>query len=60
MLPENLPLPSPKVGAWLIGGSMHVIHFFVRIHQNSQIPDDEVSWEDLYSESRGNSWFDWV
>ncbi|KAH8833620.1 hypothetical protein DL96DRAFT_1703270 [Flagelloscypha sp. PMI_526] len=38
---------------------MHFIHFCVRVHQISQVPDSDVGWEDMYHEGGGLSWFDW-
>ena len=60
MFPHNVPLPDPKPAAWIIGGAMHVTNLFVRISQSRQVAEEEMPWADLYSESRGTSWFDWV
>ena len=60
MFPHNVPLPDPKPAAWIIGGAMHVTNLFVRISQSRQVAEEEMPWADLYNESRGTSWFDWV
>lgn len=39
---------------------MHTINFLIRISQNRRVVEEELPWADLYSESRGTSWFDWV
>ncbi|KAL5529026.1 hypothetical protein ACEPAG_5000 [Sanghuangporus baumii] len=60
MFPHNIPLPDPKPSAWIIGGAMHAINLFVRISQGRQVAEEELPWADLYSETRGTSWFDWT
>lgn len=60
MFPDNLPLPEPKTSAWLLGGTMHFLHLIVRISQIRQVPDSDVGWEEMYRESEGTPWFDWV
>lgn len=57
--PNNLPLPQPRKLAIIIGASMHIIHFSVRIVQISKIPEADLGWEDMYREEKA-SWFDWV
>ncbi|KAH8117574.1 hypothetical protein DFH11DRAFT_1504795 [Phellopilus nigrolimitatus] len=60
MFPHNIPLPESKKSAWILGGLMHTINFFIRISQNRKVVEEELPWADLYSESRGTSWFDWT
>jgi hypothetical protein len=60
MFPANVPLPKPQTSAWIIGGSLHFLHFCVRVTQIRQVPDSDLGWEDLYHEGEGHSWFDWV
>ena len=60
LFPHNVPLPHSETSARIIGGFMHLVHLIIRIYQLRKIPEDELNWEDLYSESRGSSWFDWV
>ena len=57
--PNNLPLPQPRKLAVIIGTSMHILHFSVRIFQMSQVPSSSLGWEDMYQEDE-SSWFDWV
>lgn len=58
--PQNIPLPAPTTSASIIGGSMHVLHMFIRISQIRKVPDSDLGWEDMYREGEGESWFDWV
>lgn len=60
MFPDNIPLPEPRTSAWLLGGTMHFLHLIVRISQVRKVPDADAGWEDMYRESEGSSWFDWV
>lgn len=60
LFPHNVPLPTPTKSAILLGGFMHFIHLCIRFTQVSKVPDSELGWEDLYGESEGISWFDWV
>ncbi|KAK7014857.1 hypothetical protein R3P38DRAFT_2997999 [Favolaschia claudopus] len=60
MFPANVPLPKPQTSAWIIGGSLHFLHFCVRVSQIRQVPDSDLGWEDLYHEGEGHSWFDWT
>ncbi|KAI0062258.1 hypothetical protein BV25DRAFT_1885488 [Artomyces pyxidatus] len=60
IFPHNVPLPAPKTSAWLIGGIMHLIHFYVRISQLREVPDSDLGWEDMYREDNNLSWFDWT
>ena len=60
MFPHNVPLPEPRISAWLLGGGMHLLHLMVRISQVNDVPDSDSGWEDMYREHEGSSWFDWV
>jgi hypothetical protein len=60
IFPNNVPLPAPKTSACLIGGTLHFIHFCIRVSQIRTIPDSDVGWEDMYREDNNVAWFDWV
>jgi hypothetical protein len=60
MFPDNIPLPSNKSSARLIGGAMHFLHLCIRIHQIQKVPDSDLGWEDMYREGESDSWFNWV
>lgn len=60
MFPANVPLPKPQTSAWIVGGTLHFIHFCVRVDQIRKIPDSDLGWEDMFHEGEGLSWFDWV
>ncbi|KAJ7582702.1 hypothetical protein C8J56DRAFT_227715 [Mycena floridula] len=60
VFPNNVPLPTPKTSAFILGGLLHFIHLCVRIRQTSQVPDSDLGWEDMYHEDQGKSWFDWT
>ncbi|KAH9997268.1 hypothetical protein BJV77DRAFT_1065334 [Russula vinacea] len=60
IFPNNVPLPAPKTSACLIGGTLHFIHFCIRVSQIRSIPDSDVGWEDMYREDNNVAWFDWV
>ncbi|TFY71200.1 hypothetical protein EVG20_g1812 [Dentipellis fragilis] len=60
IFPHNLPLPESKTSAYIIGGLMHLINFYVRVTQVSDIPDSDIGWEDMYREDNNVSWFDWT
>jgi hypothetical protein len=49
-----VPLPNPKTTARIIGGSIHIIHFFLMASR-----DSEEGWDALAGTNR-SSWFDWV
>ncbi|KAJ7632629.1 hypothetical protein FB45DRAFT_912982 [Roridomyces roridus] len=51
---------QPRTSAWIIGGTMHFIHFCLRVNQMRKISDADLGWEDLYQEDSGQSWFDWT
>jgi hypothetical protein len=58
LFPDNLPMPAQKKSAWIIGSTMHLLHFIVRVSQIRKISAVEPEWGDLYNE--GDPWFDWV
>lgn len=60
LFPHNLPLPSSKTSARIIGSAMHFLHLCTRISQINKVPDSDVGWEDMYHEGEGTPWFDWV
>jgi len=60
IFPNNVPLPTPRTSAYLIGGTLHLIHFCVRISQIRSIPDSDVGWEDMYREDNNVAWLDWT
>ncbi|KAI0306568.1 hypothetical protein B0F90DRAFT_1808237 [Multifurca ochricompacta] len=60
IFPNNVPLPPPKISAYLIGGILHIIHFCIRITQIRSIPDSDIGWEDMYREDNNVAWFDWT
>ncbi|KAL9715157.1 hypothetical protein Ac2012v2_001817 [Leucoagaricus gongylophorus] len=60
LFPNNLPLPTPKSLARLLGGIMHLLHLCARISQVRKVPASDIGWEDMYHEGEGNSWFDWT
>ncbi|KAI0302043.1 hypothetical protein BC826DRAFT_1089859 [Russula brevipes] len=60
IFPNNLPLPAPKTLAYLIGGTLHLIHFSIRVSQIRSIPDSDIGWEDMYREDNNVAWFDWT
>ena len=60
LFPNNVPLPAPKTSACLIGGTLHFVHFCVRVSQIRSIPESDVGWEDMYREDNNVAWFDWV
>lgn len=60
LFPNNVPLPTARKAAWILGGMLHVIHFVVRVCQIRKVPDSDLGWEDLYHEGEGEAWFDWT
>ena len=60
IFPHNVPLPTPKTSAWLVGGTLHLVHFCVRTAQLRTVPEADLGWEDMYREDNNVSWFDWV
>ncbi|KAN0118038.1 hypothetical protein V8E52_005625 [Russula decolorans] len=57
---SNVPLPAPKTLACLIGGTLHFIHFCIRVSQNRSISESDVGREDMYREDNNVAWFDWT
>ncbi|GJE90907.1 DUF2418 domain-containing protein [Phanerochaete sordida] len=60
LFPNNIPLPTARKAAWILGGLLHAMHFIVRVWQIRKVPDSDLGWEDLYHEEEGESWFDWT
>lgn len=60
LFPHNVPLPAPKTSAWLVGASMHLLHFCVRVARVRATSESDLGWEDLYWERTQQSWFDWT
>ncbi|KAI0256704.1 hypothetical protein BJV78DRAFT_1116940 [Lactifluus subvellereus] len=60
IFPNNVPLPAPKTSACLIGGTLHFIHFCIRVSQIRSVPDSDIGWEDMYREDNNVAWFDWT
>ncbi|KAF8636559.1 hypothetical protein AX17_003371 [Amanita inopinata Kibby_2008] len=60
LFPHNVPLPSAKTSAHIIGSAMHFSHFCIRVSQIRSVPDSDLGWEDMYQEGESNSWFDWT
>lgn len=54
LFPHNVPLPTPKSSARIIGGVIHAIHALILATR-----DSEEAWDKL-SDNRQTSWFDWV
>ncbi|KAH9484263.1 Meiotically up-regulated gene 154 protein [Psilocybe cubensis] len=54
IFPQNVPLPTPKTTARIIGGAIHVAHFLILARN-----DNEENW-DLVSGTKQSSWFDWT
>ncbi|KAI0341814.1 hypothetical protein BDW22DRAFT_1396666 [Trametopsis cervina] len=57
--PNNLPLPPPQKLAWILGGTMHISHFAIRVSQMTKVPESELPWEDMFRDEE-SSWFDWT
>ncbi|KAJ8700137.1 hypothetical protein PTI98_003193 [Pleurotus ostreatus] len=60
LFPSNVPLPEPKTSAYILGGLMHFTHLCTRISAVRKVPDSEQGYEDMYYETEGTPWFDWV
>ncbi|KAH8106834.1 hypothetical protein BXZ70DRAFT_252616 [Cristinia sonorae] len=60
LFPHNVPLPTPRNSAWLLGGFMHFLHLCVRVSQIRAVPDTDLGWEDMYRERESEPWFDWT
>ncbi|KAF8350701.1 hypothetical protein F5887DRAFT_1209707 [Amanita rubescens] len=59
LFPHNVPLPSPKTSARIIGAVLHLLHFCIRFSQSRRVPESDLGWEDMYQEEN-KSWFDWT
>ena len=59
LFPHNVPLPSSKTSARIIGAILHLLHFYIRFNQSRRVPESDLGWEDMYQEEN-KSWFDWV
>ncbi|KAF8902131.1 hypothetical protein CPB84DRAFT_1776689 [Gymnopilus junonius] len=53
LFPQNIPLPTPKTSARILGGAVHVVHFFILATH-----DNEDGWDSI-SGTKRSSWFDW-
>ncbi|KAJ3514845.1 hypothetical protein NLJ89_g2139 [Agrocybe chaxingu] len=54
LFPQNVPLPTPKTSARIIGGAIHFVHFCIMAGH-----DTDDSW-DIISGVQRSSWFDWT
>lgn len=54
LFPQNVPLPSPKNLARILGGIIHFLHLCINASHES-----DNSWDSL-SRSQSDTWFDWV
>ncbi|KAF8964693.1 hypothetical protein BDZ97DRAFT_1939044 [Flammula alnicola] len=54
LFPHNVPLPKPKTSARILGGAIHLMHFFILASH-----DSEEGWDRL-SGVQKSSWFDWT
>jgi len=54
LFPNNLPLPTQKVSARIIGGTIHFLHFWILASH-----DNDDGWDNV-SGVRNTAWFDWV
>ncbi|CAA7271692.1 unnamed protein product [Cyclocybe aegerita] len=54
LFPQNVPLPTPKTSARIIGGAIHFVHFCIMAGH-----DTDDSW-DVISGVQSSSWFDWT
>ncbi|KAF9069608.1 hypothetical protein BDP27DRAFT_1383114 [Rhodocollybia butyracea] len=58
--PNNIPLPSPRTSACVIGGFLHFLHLCVRVSQARSVQTNDLEWNEILRESSGRSWFDWT
>ncbi|KAE9396018.1 hypothetical protein BT96DRAFT_922378 [Gymnopus androsaceus JB14] len=58
--PNNVPLPTPRTSAFVIGGFLHFLHLCVRVSQSRSAHTNDLEWNDMLRESQGRSWFDWT
>jgi Protein of unknown function (DUF2418) len=54
LFPKNVPLPSPKTSARILGGIIHFLHLCINASHES-----DNSWDSL-SRGQSDTWFDWV
>ncbi|KAF9482766.1 hypothetical protein BDN70DRAFT_800922 [Pholiota conissans] len=54
LFPHNVPLPTPKTSARILGGIIHLLHFLILANR-----DSEEGW-DRISGVRRTAWFDWT
>jgi hypothetical protein len=54
LFPNNIPLPTQKVSARIIGGTIHFLHFWILASH-----DNDDGWDSV-SGVRNTAWFDWV
>ena len=54
LFPQNVPLPSPKTSARILGGVIHFLHLCINASHES-----DNSWDSL-SRNQSDTWFDWV
>ena len=54
LFPKNVPLPSPKTSARILGGTIHFLHLCINASHES-----DHSWDSL-SRNQNDAWFDWV
>ena len=54
LFPNNIPLPTQKVSARIIGGTIHFLHFWILASH-----DNDDGWDNV-SGVKNTAWFDWV
>ena len=54
LFPNNIPLPTQKVSARIIGGTIHFLHFWILASH-----DNDDGWDSV-SGVKNTAWFDWV
>ncbi|KAF4614771.1 hypothetical protein D9613_003065 [Agrocybe pediades] len=54
LFPQNLPLPTYKTSARILGGAAHIIHFLILAAR-----ENEDAWDSI-TERRRRAWFDWT
>ncbi|KAG7092466.1 hypothetical protein E1B28_008818 [Marasmius oreades] len=60
LFPHNVPLPTPKHLAYVLGGVLHFVHMCVRISQSRSVRSSDLEWNEMMRDSEGRSWFDWT
>ncbi|KAJ3744690.1 hypothetical protein DFH05DRAFT_1074613 [Lentinula detonsa] len=58
--PNNVPLPTPRTSACVIGGLLHFLHLCVRVSQARSAQSSDLEWNEMLRESEGRSWLDWT